>query len=385
MLSYSFIIIFILLSIYLANSFKNDKLYRPLLKRLQEAPSWRNDLLKAGKVKIDGRELGFGIFSKKIFHDNVEHIIICIQSQSKDFFEIRQTTLLEKLFIKISLLEPVQTLKKLYGNSIYIASDNIDFYDTLSNEDSVTKIKCFLQKQPIIKKSSLKLYNADNEFCMKFSLHKDIKLKDIDIDIDKILSIYGDEFLSIFHQLKLNEENKVNHYENIRNKTQNLRFVVLLALIGSFFSFIYNSHKVFPQVIDTSSLVFLSMLLSTLISIFVMIFIFKKLKHSSFLLDIEIKYTVASLFSTLIISYFLISYINTIFDTSKPEILTRIVIDKRKAFKTTSYYVQFQYKYSQTITGDELRVPYEIYKNSKKVDIYIKSGYFNIKYIDDIK
>jgi hypothetical protein len=383
LLSYSFIIIFIFLSIYLANSFKNYKLYRPLLERLQEEPTWRNDLLKAGKITINDKEFNFGIFSKKIFHDNVEHIVICIQSKSKDFFEIRQTNLLEKLFIKLLLLEPVQTLKKLYGNSIYIASDNIDFYDILSNENSVTKIKHFLQKQPIIKNSSLKLYNSDNEFCMKFSLNKNIKLKDI--NIDEIFSVYGDEFLSIFYQLKLNEENEVNHYENIRSKTKNLRFIILLALIGSFFSFIYNSHKVFPQVIDMASLVFLSMLLSTLISIFVMIFIFKKLKHSSFFLDIEIKYTVASLLSTLTISYFLISYVNAIFDTSKPEILTRTVIDKRKASKTTSYYVQFEYKYSQTITGDELRVPYEIYKNKKNINIYIKSGYFNIKYIDDIK
>lgn len=383
LLSYSFIIFFIVLSVYLANFFKNEELYRPLSKRLEETPNWFNDLLDVGKVKINDRELNFGIFSKKTFHDNVEHIIIFIQSQSKDFFEIRQTTLLERLFIKISLLKPTKTLKNLYGDSIYIASDNIDFHNILSNENSVTKIKHFFKKQPIIKNSSLKLYNSNNEFCMKFSLNKDFKLKDI--DIDKIFSVYGDEFVSIFHQLKLNEENNVNYYENIRSKMKNLRFIILFALSGSFFSFIYNSHKVFPQTIDISSLVFLSILLSTLISIFTIIFIFKKLKHSSFLLDVALKYALASLFSTLTISFFSISYINTIFDTSKPEILTRTVIDKRKTFKTTSYYVQFEHKYSQTITGDELRVPYEIYENNKKVNIYIKSGYFNIKYIDDIK
>jgi hypothetical protein len=382
LLSYIFIIIFIILSVYLANFFKNEKLNRPLSERLQEEPSLRSDLIKAGKVNINGKELGYGIFSKRIFHNNVEHIIIYTKSQSKDFFEIRQTTLIEKLLIKVALLKPIQTFKKLYGGSIYIASDNVDFYKTLSNENSVTSIKHFLQKQPIIKNSSVKLYNSDNEFCMKLSLNK---IKQEDISIDKIFSVYGDEFLNIFHQLKLNEKNEINHYDNIRRKTKNLRFVLLLAVMGSFFSFIYNSHKVFPQIIDTSSLVFLSILASISISIFVMLFIFKTFKNSSFLLDIASKYTVGFFFACLTISYYSISYINIAFDTSNPNQVIRTVIDKRKSWKPISYYVKFKYVYSQSITGNELRVPYEIYQNSKKVDIYIKSGYLNIRYVDDIK
>ena len=383
MLSYIFIIIFIVLSVYLANFLKNEKLNRPLSERLLEEPNLRSDLLKAGKVNINGKELGYGIFSKRIFHNNVEHIIIYTQSQSKDFFEIRQTTLIEKIFIKIALLKPIQTLKKLYGSSIYIASDNIDFYKTLSNEKSVASIKHFLQKQPILKNSSLKLYNSDNEFCMKLSLNK--KIKQEDINIDKILSVYGNEFLNIFHQLELNKKNEINHYDYIRSKTKNLKFVLLLAIIGSFFSFIYNSHKVFPQVIDTSSLIFLSILSSISISIFVMLFIFKNFKNSSFVLDIASKYTVGFLFAFLTISYYALGYINIAFDTSNPQQIIRTVIDKRKSWKPISYYVKFKYIYSQSITGNELRVPYEIYQNSKKVDIYIKSGYFNIKYVDDIK
>lgn len=383
MLSYIFIIIFIVLSIYLANFFKNEKLNRPLSEILQEKPNLRSNLLKAGKVNINGKELGYGIFSKRIFHNNVEHIIIYTQSQSKDFFEIRQIRLIEKLFIKIALLKPIQTLQKLYGDSIYIASDNVDFYKTLSNKNTVTRIKHFLQKQPIIKNSSLKLYNSDNEFCMKLSLNK--KIKQEDISVDKIFSAYGDEFLNIFHQLKLNEKNETNHYDKIRSKTRNLRFVLLLAIVGSFFSFIYNSHKVFPQIIDTSSLIFLSILASISISIFVMLFIFKTLKNSSFVLDIASKYTVGFFFACLTISYYSISYINIAFDTSNPKQVIRTVVDKRKSWNPTSYYVKFKYIYSQSITGNELRVPYEIYQNSKKVDIYIKSGYFNIRYVDDIK
>jgi len=382
LLSYIFIIIFIILSVYLANFFKNEKLNRPLSERLQEEPSLRSDLIKAGKVNINGKELGYGIFSKRIFHNNVEHIIIYTKSQSKDFFEIRQTTLIEKLLIKVALLKPIQTFKKLYGGSIYIASDNVDFYKTLSNESSVTSIKHFLQKQPIIKNSSVKLYNSNNEFCMKLSLNK---IKQEDISIDKIFSVYGDEFLNIFHQLKLNEKNEINHYDNIRSKTKNLRFVLLLAVMGSFFSFIYNSHKVFPQIIDTSSLVFLSILASISISIFVMLFIFKTFKNSSFLLDIASKYTVGFFFACLTISYYSISYINIAFDTSNSNQVMRTVIDKRKSWKPISYYVKFKYVYSQSIISNELRVPYEIYQNSKKVDIYIKSGYLNIRYVDDIK
>lgn len=383
MLSYIFIIIFIVLSVYLANFFKNEKLNRPLSERLQEEPNLRSDLIKAGKVNINGKELGYGIFSKRIFHNNVEHIIIYTKSQSKDFFEIRQTTLIEKLLIKVTLLKPIQIFKKLYGNSIYIASDNVDFYKTLSNENSVTSIKHFLQKQPIIKNSSLKLYNSDNEFCMKLSLNKKIKREDI--SIDKIFNVYGEEFLNIFHQLKLNEKNEINHYDYIRSKTKNLRFVLLLAVMGSFFSFIYNSHKVFPQIIDTSSLFFLSILASISISIFVMLFIFKTFKNSSFVLDIASKYTVGFFLACLTISYYSISYINIAFDTSNPNQVIRTVIDKRKSWKPISYYVKFKYVYSQSTTGNELRVPYEIYQNSKKVNIYIKSGYFNIRYVDDIK
>lgn len=74
-----------------------------------------------------------------------------------------------------------------------------------------------------------------------------------------------------------------------------------------------------------------------------------------------------------------------IFDTSKPEIITRAIVDTRKSIKPVSYYVKFGYEYSQSITGNELRVPYEIYKNNNNVNIYIKSGFLHIKYIDNIQ
>ncbi|HHH53720.1 MAG TPA: hypothetical protein ENK91_08690, partial [Bacteroidetes bacterium] len=264
MFSYVFIVIFILVSLYLANSFKNEKLHKPIIEQVQEKANWRNDLLEVGKVEVNNQEVHFGIFSKKLFDANVEHIIVCIQSQSKDYFEIRQSRFIEKVLVRFSLIAFSKKLKSLYGNSIYIASDNQKFHNLLSDEDSINKIKNIIQKEPYLKGCSFKLYNLDNEFCMKFSFNKRPKLKQI--NMNKIFDIYAEDFLSIFNQLELNKVNEINHYEKVKNKMKNLKFILSLAMVGSFFTFLYNAHKVFPQVIDTSSLMFLSILGSSFIT-----------------------------------------------------------------------------------------------------------------------
>ena len=116
-----------------------------------------------------------------------------------------------------------------------------------------------------------------------------------------------------------------------------------------------------------------------------MLYILKILKNSSFVLDVVLKYTIASLFAFLTISYYSISHINTLFDTSNSRQIIRTVTEKRKSWKPISYYVKFNYIYSQSIIGNELRVPYKIYKNNELVTIYIRNGYLNIRYIADVK
>lgn len=129
------------MSFYLANSFKNEKLHKSIIKQVKEKASWTNDLLKAGKIEVNKKEIHFGIFSKKVFDANVEHITVCTQSQSKDYFEIRQATFIEKILMNISLLAFSKKLKSLYGDSIYIASDNQNFHNLLSEKDAINKIK----------------------------------------------------------------------------------------------------------------------------------------------------------------------------------------------------------------------------------------------------
>jgi hypothetical protein len=372
------------LSIYLANSFKNEKLTKSLIERSNKTPNFRNNILKIEKIKVDDKELYVGIFSKKIFNDYIDEIIISTKSLSQDYFEIKKMTYIEKLFLKLPFLSSAQKNREFYNNSIYVASDNNKLYDILEEKDYILQIINFFKMQLSTKKMSIeKIYNYDNEFFMQISLKKQLKLKDI--SIDELVHAYSKNFFNIFNILHLNQKNRVNTYDKIAKHMEKLRFIIALAFFGSFFSMIYNSHKVFPQILDTSFIVLLSVLSSIVISIIAMLYILMTLKHSSFALLIVHKYIKISFFAFLISSYYIISYINTQFDTSKSIQISREIIDKRKNTRNTSYYVKFKYIYAQSITGSELRVPYEIYKNNNYVTIYIKNGFLNIKYVDDIK
>ncbi len=393
MLSYVFIILFIFLTFYISKKIYKDKnTCKPLYKQVEEFDRCPyRGLFKDGQVDFNGTKLYYRIYSRNIFHNYINYITICFKSKSDDFFEIREKTIIDKILIKLSLLKPFIANDKSCDRALYIASDNPKSYHQL-NLKLLQKIITIFSIKPSFKYKSLKLYNKNNEFCFRFFLSTHFtfrkKLKIEDIDIDKIIEKYGGKLLEILQSFHFENMGNENIFEKTKEKVLWVRYLIVSSAIGSFFMLMYYTYQVFPQSIDTFRLIFLAFILSSVLAIIIFILIMIKLKKSSFKLQIASKYAFLLLFSTMTISTYTIRYFNTIFDGSKGKVVHRKVVDKYYKFKGGRYRLKFHYDYAQSITGNDVRVPYDIYKNvtvGDTVKIVIKNGYFNIRYINDIQ
>ena len=218
---------------------------------------------------------------------------------------------------------------------------------------------------------------------------KNYKLKDI--DIKTILERYGDDFIATFESLNLTLPNNENGFEKYYKRMKMVQYFIKIGLVGSFFFLVYNMSMALPNTIDWFTLLIISIPLSSMVAFMVFSYVFKKFKKSSFRLSSSLKYAVASLFSFYVISVYGMSYLNRTLEYSEQKelVVERKIIDKRKSTKgRDTYYFKFGYNYSQTITGDELRVPSKLFsekEGGENIKIYIKTGYFNIQYIEDIR
>ena len=387
MLDYINLIIFIFALFYLKDIF-----YKPIYNRLCEKDTWRTDVLKAVKVDFKGKELYYCICSQKIIHSYVENITICFKSKSEDFFEIRKQTRLEKIFIKFSFLKPFQTDNKVYDKLVYTASDNTQLHTQLSKKSLQSKIINFFYIEPPFKYKALKLYNKSDEFCMdiSFKIHFSFakKFKKEDINIDEILDIYGDKFIKISEDINITKENSQNSYEKIKQKVIHIKYLIIFSGVVSFLTLVYNSRQVYPQIIDNLFLTYQGIVASSIFATIVFFYILVRLKNSSFKIYIALKYALVLILSTSIISIFTIAQLNRTLDNSKEKILYRKIVSKKKDFKNPDYYIQFGYKYSKSLTDNELEVPFYLYENVNINDIVkvtIKDGHYGVRYVDNIK
>ena len=393
MTSYIFAILFLFLTFYISKKiYKDIGISKPLYKQIRD-----NDdcywwcLSKNGQVNIDGVELYYRIYSSNAFHNYVQHITVCIDSGSSEFFEIRRQTLFDKLLTKISLLKSYKMNDSFDDNNFLIISDNPELNHRLDTK-LLHKIEEIFNTEAPFQYKHLRLYNQNGELCLKFFLstyftfHE--KLKIDEIEIDKTIERFGKKLLEVSQNLQLKSLQHKNSFENVREKISWIKYLIVSSAVGSFFMMIYQSFEVFPQTIDTFRLIYFAFVVSSLISVAIFITIMVKLNESIFKFKVASKYALFSLASTITISGYTVRYFNTTFDNSKEEIVYRKVVDKTYGFKGhKNYHLKFPYAYAQTITGDDVKVSYELYKNVKigdTVKIFIKDGYFNIRYIDDI-
>ena len=199
---------------------------------------------------------------------------------------------------------------------------------------------------------------------------------------------FGKKLLEASQNLRLKTLKNKNSFENVRKKISWIKYLIVASAIGSSFMMMYQSFEVFPQIIDTFRLIYFAFVLSSLLSVAIFITIIVKLIGSTFKFTVASKYALLSLASTITITGYTVRYFNTTLDKSKEKVVYRKVTDKTYGFKGhRNYHLKFPYVYAQTITGNDVKVPYELYKNVKigdTVKIFIKDGYFNIRYIDDI-
>ena len=337
-------------------------------------------------------ELSFitGFIQAMLFINYVQHITVCIESGSSELFEIRRKTLFDKLLTKISLLKSYKTSDSHYDNNFLITSDNSELNHRFDTK-LLHKIEEMFNTEAPFQYKYLKLYNQNGELCLKFFLssyftfHK--KLKIDEIEIDKTIEHFGKKLLEVSQNLQLKSLKK-NSFKNIRERISWIKYLIVSSAVGSFFIVIYHSFEVFPQIVDTFRLIYFAFVLSILLSVAIFITIMAKIKESTFKFKVASKYALFSLASTVAITGYTVRYFNTTLDKSKEKAVYRKITDKTYGFKGHKiYHLKFPYAYAQTITGDDVKVPYELYKNVKvgdMVQILIRDGYFNIRYIDDI-
>ena len=288
-------------------------------------------------------------------------------------------------------MKTFKTGSSTFDDLLYIASDNAKLHQLLSNPFIQTKLIDTFTKKSHYKHYKLELYNRENEFCIEFSykihfsLGKKYKLNDI--HINKILDQYGEIFLTIYHDLKLNEINTKNFFGERHEKVRMLKNLLKFNGIVSLVLVFYNSFFAFPKTLDLFLLYKISLIPSVIVSVIVIFYVAKKFQNSSFRLSSALKYAIASFLSVYVIFIYGLRYLNCTIDNSrqKEKIFYRTIVGKKMHVKSHEPYLKFDYKYTHTITGSELRVPLELYNNKKigdNVSIHIKDGYFGIHYIE---
>ncbi len=183
-------------------------------------------------------------------------------------------------------------------------------------------------------------------------------------------------------------EDSPNSYEKIKQKIIHIKYLLIFSGVVSFLTLVYNSRQVYPQVIDNLFLTFIGIVTSSIFAIIIFLYILFKLSDSSFKIYIALKYALVSILSTSIISIFTIAQLNRTLDNGKEKIVYRKIVSKKRYFKNPNYYIQFDYKYSQSLTDDELEVPFDLYESvdiNDIVEVIIKNGHYDVKYIDNIK
>jgi len=390
-MSYIFAVLFTFLTFYISKKiYKEIGTTKPLHRQIQDYDDCYRCLFKNAQVVIDNVALYYSIYSRNLFHNYVHHITICMESGSNEFFEIRKKTIAEKLLMKFSFLKSHKG-NNTYPNNLHIASDNPELYQRLDT-NLLHKIEAIFNTQAPFQYKYLKLYNQNGELCLKFFLstyftwHK--KLKIDEIEIDKTIKNYDKKLIEIAQDFQLANLKNDHSFERTKEKVSWIKYLIVSSALGSFFMMIYYSFQVFPQTIDTFRLLNFAVILSSFLALFTYITVIATLKESAFKHKIALQYAFFLFVSTITISGYTIRCFNVTFDNSIEKIVYRKVTDKTYGLKGhKNYHLKFPYAYAQSITSDDVKVPYDLYKNiriGESVKIMIKNGYFHIRYIDNI-
>ncbi|MEA2017391.1 MAG: hypothetical protein U9N59_02990 [Campylobacterota bacterium] len=195
-------------------------------------------------------------------------------------------------------------------------------------------------------------------------------------------------FLIVYIVYFLKRKNTTNTLNNT-NKSYHIIFAVSIALfINGMLQLLSQNGLIYmfdiPFLINKYEFVILSLIITFMIAFLYMIFIFySKVKHSLSVLIVNALFGVFSLFLTTAIS---LKEVNMFFDTTKPHINETVVVDKRmeNALSKTGfklYYITYAGYKEQEVTSST----YRKMDISDKVNVYVKDGFLNAKWVAKIE
>lgn len=196
-------------------------------------------------------------------------------------------------------------------------------------------------------------------------------------------------FLIIYIVYVLKRKNTTNILNNTNN-SYHIIFAVSIALfMNGMLQLLSQDGLIYmfdiPFLINKYEFIILSLIITFIIAVPYMIFIFySKVKHPLPVLIVNALFGVISLFLTTVIS---LKEVNMYFDKSIPKIIEGTVEDKRitSAYNRQGYGKLYYITYSGY---EEREVPSSTYREmniSDKVNIYINDGYLDVKWISKIK
>jgi hypothetical protein len=166
-----------------------------LSKKRNIIDTWKLNIQEIVTTKFNDHTIYYNIHANNIYTNKVDYITICTEYISTDFFEIRPRNLWNRILIKLNIYNEIQ-MQNSTLNNLFIVLSNKKLSKNLFDEELQEKLACFFTKEKTFSFKSLKLTNCGEEFCLKFKMNKDLRKKDI--NINKILNSYGNDFLSIF-------------------------------------------------------------------------------------------------------------------------------------------------------------------------------------------
>jgi len=368
-----FIIIFTVLSYYLARYLNNDSAVLPLYEQIEQFKTRYRSEIKS--IDYLNHKLYYVINEENTFSGKVSYVTMAIKSLSNEKFTIEKIGWLRRFFIWLKLVKSPFYIQK----PMALFSDE-DTTLRIFEDAKIQGLLVSIFNEPLLYDTKkVILSNKNNEFSINFKLNKTHKLKEI--KIEKFIEKYANKFVNIYEKIDFNnlEEKAVTEQ---KERLNSIRFGLFFVVTWGFFLSLIEGNLLYPAILNHSALLWLTFKLVLGVSMLMAMIVLRKVTHSIFKFSTVGKFFLFSMVSFFAISLLSIKYTNILFDSSSKTVtLTKMIKSKNKNSRTVRYYFKFE-------DNVEISVSASLYNSKKKGDIiYLstKKGYLGLQWVLDVR
>ena len=366
-----FIIIFTVLSYYLAKLLSKDIGVLPLHKQIDRFKTKHRSEVKS--IDYMNHKIYYVINIENTFSGKISYVTLAIKSLSNEKFIIEKIGYMKRFLIWLKLIKSPLFITK----NMAVLSDEETTYDMFNNKNIQYLLMAVFEKPFLYDTKRVIFSNENNEFSMKFKLNKTYKPKEV--KIEEFIENYANEFVKIYEEIDFEELND-KEVSDTNKRTTSVKFGLIFLGVWGFFLSLIEGFMMYPAILEHSSLMWLSFKLSFVLSALVAMFVLKKVKHSIFKFSITAKFFFFGIVAFFAVSLLSIKYTNIFLDKSEPYTLVKTIKSKTKS-KHPRYYFH-------CIDGSKINIDETLYHSKKIGDsifLSTKKGYWNLEWIDDVK